>query len=410
MPKASVDITTTSREEIVALLSDWGLGGQVGDFTKCYGGFSGSNYAVSLHDGRKLLLKCTNDQPKADVEAQVSALLFLRSASTAPPTCYPWPLGGGGSSCGSGGVAADYVSMRTGSPSIVLDFLAGGPADKVLASAGGAGAPVDVVRRIFGGAGGALAQLHSVALPPDAEVATAGIRDAGGAGRFPGADLAAACFVGQQPAFVAEFAGEASLEGHPFLPLHAESVGELVSTMQADVPRGFIHGDPFLDNLLSEADGSVVGWIDWEDVAVGPLMFDVGCAIIGCCYRSADGEDNALDVARIAAFLRAYVEVRALSPTESRLLLPFMRLALLCNATWRFRNFNLVHTGPETAEARDSYKELAERLTGLKQPEAISQVRGCWRASFAVTCAEKSYCLRFCARRLKGYLPTSNRR
>ena len=49
--------------------------------------------------------------------------------------------------------------------------------------------------------------------------------------------------------------------------------------------------------------GEVVGWVDWEDVAFGPLMFDVGCAIIGCCYRSQEGEDNLLDVDRLSAFI-----------------------------------------------------------------------------------------------------------
>ena len=44
-------------------------------------------------------------------------------------------------------------------------------------------------------------------------------------------------------------------------------------------------------------------------------------------------------------------------------MLPFMRLTLLCNATWRFRNFNVVLAGREdiNQEARDSYKELADR-------------------------------------------------
>jgi aminoglycoside phosphotransferase (APT) family kinase protein len=70
--------------------------------------------------------------------------------------------------------------------------------------------------------------------------------------------------------------------------------------MQADIPRGLIHGDPFIDNLLvRELTGEVVGWVDWEDVACGPLLFDVGCSIIGCCYRSAEGEDNKLDLPRL---------------------------------------------------------------------------------------------------------------
>ena len=79
--------------------------------------------------------------------------------------------------------------------------------------------------------------------------------------------------------------------------------GLATETMKADVPRGLLHGDPFLDNLLAKDTGEVVGWVDWEDVAIGPLMFDVGCAIIGCCYRSMEGEDNLLDTSRLTAFL-----------------------------------------------------------------------------------------------------------
>ena len=55
MPKASVDITSASREEIEALLLEFGLEG-LSEFTKCFGGFSGSNYACTLTDGRRLLL------------------------------------------------------------------------------------------------------------------------------------------------------------------------------------------------------------------------------------------------------------------------------------------------------------------------------------------------------------------
>lgn len=59
------------------------------------------------------------------------------------------------------------------------------------------------------------------------------------------------------------------VKGHPFTTLHAEQVPALAAAMQVDVPRGMIHGDPFLDNLLAKDSGEVVGWVDWEDVAVG---------------------------------------------------------------------------------------------------------------------------------------------
>ena len=72
----------------------------------------------------------------------------------------------------------------------------------------------------------------------------------------------------------------------------------------------------------------------------------------------------------------AYNAERPLTSVERKLVVPFMRLTLLCNATWRFRNFNVVLAGREdiSQEARDSYKELADRIEALKQPELISEV------------------------------------
>ena len=133
--------------------------------------------------------------------------------------CAQWAL--------AGGDEAGYLSMSTGSPTIILDFLEGGAADKALLKGGAA-----ITQRLFHGAGSALAKLHSVPLGSDAEMAATGIRDAGGPGRYPGNDPAACCFVGHQEKLVDSFAAEAIIAGHPFLPLHAEQVPVLIGVSQ----------------------------------------------------------------------------------------------------------------------------------------------------------------------------------
>lgn len=72
----------------------------------------------------------------------------------------------------------------------------------------------------------------------------------------------------------------------------------------------------------------------------------------------------------------AYNTERPLSPVERDLVVPFMRLTLLCNATWRFRNFNVVLADREDIqqEAKDSYKELADRIVALKQPKLVADI------------------------------------
>ena len=62
-------------------------------------------------------------------------------------------------------------------------------------------------------------------------------------------------------------------------------------------------------------------------------MLRRGCCIIGCCYRSMEGEDNALDIPRLRALLSAYCAQRPLTAAERELVVPFMRLTLLCNAS-----------------------------------------------------------------------------
>ena len=72
----------------------------------------------------------------------------------------------------------------------------------------------------------------------------------------------------------------------------------------------------------------------------------------------------------------AYNAERPLTSVERSLVVPFMRLTLLCNATWRFRNFNVVLAGRDdiSQEARDSYKELADRIVALKQPDLVAEI------------------------------------
>ena len=89
--------------------------------------------------------------------------------------------------------------------------------------------------------------------------------------------------------------------GTPFLPFYAVQLQSLQETWGSPgLPRGVLHGDPFLDNVLcSPADGSLEGFVDMEDVCIGPLLFDRCCAA-SCCFRASD---NALDMRKMRHLL-----------------------------------------------------------------------------------------------------------
>ena len=143
---------------------------------------------------------------------------------------------------------------------------------------------------------------------------------------------------------------------------------ELLSAVwqMSGLPRGVIHGDPFLDNILLAPEGTGrlrARFVDFEDGCLGPLIFDVACACVASCFLP----QNTLDTRRLGYILEAYRQTRvdALSPSEEAALIPFMRLALLCNASWRFRKFNIDHVDADAA-ARDSFLELYERARYLE--------------------------------------------
>lgn len=55
-----------------------------------------------------------------------------------------------------------------------------------------------------------------------------------------------------------------------------------------------------------------------------------------------------------------------------------MKLSMLCNATWRFKNFNIDHR--EIEECRNAHVELQERILTLENPELVSEVKAVLKA------------------------------
>lgn len=54
----------------------------------------------------------------------------------------------------------------------------------------------------------------------------------------------------------------------------------------------------------------MAGLVDWEDAACGPLIVDLACAAIGCCYD--DGEFSQMpDMQRLSALLQGYSSARS---------------------------------------------------------------------------------------------------
>lgn len=241
--------------------------------------------------------------------------------------------------------AGGHVAVTPdGKAAILLTFVEGKAADAVVEAGVNAGGVMQEV-------GAHLAELHQVVVPEDATLRSF---KAGGCCLL-GMHVAGECL---QKMRSCEHTAK-----HPFVDFYEGRLATLQQCVAVEgLPHGILHGDPFLDNVLvDEHDGTFRGFVDFEDACVGPLLFDMACAAIGCCYRA---EDNALDLPRLEALMEGYVAVRRLAPPEWNNFHMFMMVALLCNCSWRFMNFNIDHR--EIEDCRNTYMELQQRIQSLE--------------------------------------------
>ena len=162
--------------------------------------------------------------------------------------------------------------------------------------------------------------------------------------------------------FVAE--QRAAQPGEPLAPfvaeLERECLGRLRSQLESDaaLPRGVVHGDAFLDNVLFERADSpqLVGLIDFEEVCRDALLLDVAMTIVGGCFVN-----NQLQEDLVVALLRGYVENKQSTlDSHGRATLPAMcEYAAYSIAFWRYRQF--VVRFPN-ADNKTSWEEMKNRV------------------------------------------------
>lgn len=87
---------------------------------------------------------------------------------------------------------------------------------------------------------------------------------------------------------------------------------ELAAAWPHHLPRGFVHGDYFPDNVFFDGE-AVSGVIDFYFAATDLLAYDLAIALSAWSFDA----DNALDEARLHAFLSGYQAVRPLSVDEA---------------------------------------------------------------------------------------------
>ncbi len=271
---------------------------------KLSGGWCNSNYALSLEDGRKLVLKIWDGRTLEEVEhlLKVTSYLSDNGVPTPPPIAFD-----------DGGL----MRIRDGLAWTLLPFVEGEwlePAPSSLRSLGRA-----------------QALLHGVDAPD-----------------FLGGDFSMGHKLFEEMFSMADERGEWT-DFLTMLKSESDSLRESIG----DLPRGVIHGDLFPDNVIG-SDGEVTAMLDFEEVCHDILAFDLVMTFVGFGWE--DGEPVA---ERWESILDGYQSVRELGDDEIAALPDLHRLATLSIAAWRYWQFVINIPGSEHA---DRYLEMTNRL------------------------------------------------
>ena len=345
-----------------------------------FGGYSGSSYLVELQDKCKYVIKVSNGYTHDDAEFMCRTAYHLGSVGY-EDCCLPIPKRTdniGGDNDGSSQYKFVSSKEQNGVPSFLLSCVSGDQADKVMRD------HPHLATTVMRGIGGGMGRMHAASSGIDKnEAMRLGLR-------YYGSDGGCCDVEDQIGGTISTKIMQSEARGHAFVPFYVKELETLREEMQlvkdGKLDLGITHGDPFADNVLVDSKtGELSAFIDIEDVCVGPLLFDLACCAIGCCFKesSKDGDDDneerkypqVLDMSLLAALLNGYCADRKLPDIEKQHFVAYMRLTLLCNCCWRFVKFNVDSAADDVPEqAKNSYLELKRRIDYLYYPNVVEEI------------------------------------
>ncbi len=134
------------------------------------------------------------------------------------------------------------------------------------------------------------------------------------------------------------------------------------------LPKGFIHGDLFYDNILFD-DNRLSAIIDFEDACNYYKIFDIGMAGVGLC-SSEDG----FSIEKLGAMVGGYQKKRELEVVEKAALKACVAYAAAATASWRFWKYRIDAPSPEKRDAYLKMVALADAVQAIPETHFQEQV------------------------------------
>lgn len=348
--KSAVDVAELTPSELSRVVSALGFGDTLVGSQKLTNGGCAANYICDVGTKKIVVKAIVSESAEEAASLAADHLKVLRVLSPpAAPTAEPrehTPV---------------PCQTATGGPAVAVGMsLLEGEAANILLRKGAVESPA-----VFAALGASLGTVHGVA-PPD------------GLG-----DIAS-------PGYIERYVrcGEGALEDHFEQWRSADSFGfidwlsaRLSTARQAlsakDLPRGMLHGDPFVDNvLINQLEGGKVSaaLVDWEDSAIGPLVYDLAVAAAGGCFATQPCETETspddtpaapLKLPEFQALLQSYSSIRQLSAAEAKVLRPLMIANAVMCACYRWFSFH-VKEADAPASAKCAHLEMVAVVRALE--------------------------------------------
>lgn len=134
------------------------------------------------------------------------------------------------------------------------------------------------------------------------------------------------------------------------------------------LPRGFVHGDLFSDNMLF-ADNRLKALLDFEEACCYYKIFDIGMTAIGCCAPA-----GRFSAAQTAVLVRGYQSVRRLQPEECSSVQAHLVYGAAATAFWRYRQYNIRNPDLAMKNHYQAMKDLADQVLAVDAERFIETI------------------------------------
>ena len=229
MVKSSVDLRHDSLDDVKAMLFAWFP--EISDgitFSILRGGYSGTNYLLKQRNDIIGVLKICNGYKVSDTENQAKITSYVREKGFTG-ACY----------CFRRQDSESFTAISNdGQPVLLLSYVSGEPVDQVIERG------VISKSLILASIGRQLAALHNITI--DSSTSLLSYRDGGCCNiwaHISGAVLTT--YLNND---------DPEIRDHPFVSFYVQRVPSLQCDLKdPELALGVIHGDPFLDNVLVDA-------------------------------------------------------------------------------------------------------------------------------------------------------------